>query len=155
MKKDVERARRQLAGLPVQGKAGRPRGSRPKLGDLRRLYVKQGLSLRETARNLGFTKDVIARALKEAGIKRRPHVNPPKLCGKRTLAAVLNARYQVRWHGYQKRAWPEIAREYNVSARTLRRFVLGAATKDASPPKGLNDMAGLAWLWQTKCGRGI
>lgn len=54
-------------------KAGRPRGPWPTRAELKRLYVRGRLSLRETAAALGVTKDTAARALAESGIERRPH----------------------------------------------------------------------------------
>ena len=72
MKKDVERALRRLARLPVQERRGRPAGPRPTKADLLRLYVTAGLSIRATARALNISKDAVARALAAYHIKRRP-----------------------------------------------------------------------------------
>jgi len=51
--------------------SGRPRGPRPWENDLRRLYVLEGLAVREVAARLGVSKDLVHRALKELGIERR------------------------------------------------------------------------------------
>lgn len=53
-------------------KAGRPRQARPTKADLKRLYVRGRLSLRDTAMALGVTRDTAARAMAEYGIERRP-----------------------------------------------------------------------------------
>ena len=55
---------------------GRPFEDRPEKGELQRLYVKEGKSIRETASCLNCSKDLVARALKEYGIQPRPNVQP-------------------------------------------------------------------------------
>ena len=123
MKKDVERALRRLARLPTGERRGRPAGPRPSKADLVRLYVKGGLSLRETADKLGMKKDRVRRALLAYGLERRPHVTP-KL-QRADLAAVLSERYS--------NPWPRIAAKYGVSVKTLHRFIDAALVRGVTP----------------------
>ena len=55
----------------MNGKAGRPTKPRPARAELQRLYIAEGLALRDVAAALGVSKDLIARALAEYGIRRR------------------------------------------------------------------------------------
>jgi len=61
-------------------KPGRPRiHIRPRPEELRKLYLGEGKSIRAVARELGCSKDMIARSLKEHGIKRRMRTSNKKL----------------------------------------------------------------------------
>jgi hypothetical protein len=61
----------EAAGLEV--KRGRPpAGPLPSKADLVKLYVKESRSIRDVARVLGCTKDMVQRKLKEYGIMSRP-----------------------------------------------------------------------------------
>jgi len=92
-------------------KAGRPRLARPTRAELKRLYVRGRLSLRETAAALGVSRDTTARILAEYGIPRRP-----KTARRSQLAdiplAVLKAK--VKAEGLRGHA-----RTLGVSAPTL------------------------------------
>lgn len=55
------------------------KGPKPEESTLRRLYVKESKSIREVAKSLGCTKDMVYRALMEYGIDRRPHTWGPRL----------------------------------------------------------------------------
>lgn len=68
----------EAAGLEV--KRGRPPlGPAPSKADLVRLYIKEGLSVRDVAAKLGCSKDMVYRALKQFGIDARPNANRSKL----------------------------------------------------------------------------
>lgn len=58
---------------------GRPAGDRPKKGELRRLYVKEGRSIREIAEILGCSKDKIYRTLEAYEINRRAKTRRSRL----------------------------------------------------------------------------
>lgn len=61
----------EAAGLEV--KRGRPAtGPAPAKGQLIKLYVKGGMSVREVAAVLGCSKDMVHRALRNYGIAMRP-----------------------------------------------------------------------------------
>jgi len=63
----------EVAGLEV--KRGRPaKGNKPLKDELLKLYVKESKSIRAIAYELGCTKDMVARTLREHGIERRPPV---------------------------------------------------------------------------------
>jgi transposase len=99
--------------LGLEVKRGRPRGQWPSKGKLLRVYVKDGLTIRETAARLGYPKDTIARALKSYGINRRPAGGGPSRLSAIGLTAVLAER------GTQAK----VASKFGVSVRTLRRFI--------------------------------
>jgi len=101
----------EAAGLEV--KRGRPRGRWPKKAKLVRVYVKDGLPIREAAKKLGYTKDTIARALISYGIERRPSGGRLPRLSAIGLTAVLAER------GTQAK----VASKFGVSVRTLRRFI--------------------------------
>jgi len=142
MKKDVERALRRLARLPVQERRGRPAGPRPSKADLVRLYVKGGLSLRETADKLGMKKDRVRRALLAYGLERRPHVTP-KL-QRADLAAILTERQPPDAWKHERRPWREIASKYGVSVKTLERFIKSASARGVTP-RTLKGQTRKAW----------
>lgn len=61
---------KEAAGLEV--KRGKPSvGDKPSKSELKRLYIKESRSIREVARALGCTKDMVARTLKEYGLESR------------------------------------------------------------------------------------
>lgn len=71
---------KKAAGIKVEKRGlGRPAGSRPKKGELHRLYVKESKSIREIAEILGVSKDGVYRALEEYGISRRAKTRRSKL----------------------------------------------------------------------------
>lgn len=71
---------RKATALKVKKRSpGRPVGDRPKKWELQRHYVEEKKSIRDIAGLLGCSKDRVYRALREYGIKRRPHTWGPKL----------------------------------------------------------------------------
>jgi len=69
---------KEAAGLKV--KRGRPaKENRPNKADLQRLYAKESRSIREVAKVLGCSKDMVFRSLKEYKIARRNHTRNSKL----------------------------------------------------------------------------
>jgi transposase len=80
-------------------KAGRPTKPRPARADLARLYA-EGLSIREAAESLGVSKDLVARALKEYGLKRRPGVKRSRL----RLQDLADIRGKIEALGYARAA---------------------------------------------------
>ena len=53
---------------------GRPAGVHPDAGEVGRLYMEKGLSIRDTAARLGVTKDMVYRVIHEVHIPSRPRV---------------------------------------------------------------------------------
>jgi transposase len=80
-KKKPEALERYAAILSGQknGKTGRPPLPRPPAQDLKRLYVREGRSIREIAGMMNMTRDTIRRALREAGIERRSRARRSRL----------------------------------------------------------------------------
>lgn len=69
---------KEAADLEV--KSGKPAyGKKPNKEHLQKLYLNESKSIREVAEILKCSKDMVFRALKEYGIKRRPHIWSPKL----------------------------------------------------------------------------
>ena len=103
------------AGIKVEKRGpGRPAGPWPTKGELRRLYIKEKRSIRETALRLGYSKDLIARALKKYGIATRPRIRPSRLnrYGRRILKESIQ-KYGIRG----------TARNIGVPESTLRQYL--------------------------------
>ena len=100
-------------------KTGRPAKPRPGRVDLARLYVVEGRAVRDVAAALGVSKDIVYRALKEYGLKRRPNAKRSKL-RPQSLGVI---RGKIEALGYTRAA---VALGVNVT--TLRRFI--AARED-------------------------
>ena len=93
---------------------GRPRLARPDSKDIKRLYTKEDRSIREIAELLGYTKDVIYRAMKEYGIERHKR-------GKRSRLRGYNPEYLiqiVKENGYRK-----AAESLGISASSLWQYI--------------------------------
>jgi predicted DNA-binding protein (UPF0251 family) len=101
-------------------KAGRPAKPRPARADLRRLYVEEGRALREVAAALGVSKDLVARALKEYGLKRRAGVKRSRL----RLQDLADIRGKIETLGYAR-----AAAALGVDVSTLRRFMAARGKK--------------------------
>lgn len=64
----------------IEVKRGRPaKAKKPSKSILQGLYVKESHSIREIAKILDCSKDMVYRALKEYKIERRNHIKKPKL----------------------------------------------------------------------------
>lgn len=100
-----------LDRLPKLDPEGRKPKPRPARAELKRLYVAQGLSIREVASCLNYSKDMVVRALAEYGIERRPNAKRSRL---RTMSLrALEAA--VREKGIRG-----TAREMGVDEGTIR-----------------------------------
>lgn len=101
----------EAVGLEV--KRGRPpTGPTPSKADLVKLYVGEGMSVRDVALALGCTKDMVHRALKSFDIEARPCASRSKL---RTIPLEdLKA-------GFEKYGVREYALKLGVSMVTLYR----------------------------------
>ena len=100
----------EAAGLVV--KRGRPpAGPAPSKEDLVRLYVREGRAVRDVAGQLGTTKDMVHRKLKEYGIKVRSNAARSKL---RTIADA-DLKAAIRAKGIRG-----TARDMGVDEGTIR-----------------------------------
>ena len=103
---------KEAAGLKV--KKGKPAiGKKPSNAELKRLYVKESRSIREVAKILGCSKDMIYRELKEYEIERRPGFKRSKL--RNYMPSYL--RKEVKEKGSE-----QVARELGITTRTLRKY---------------------------------
>jgi len=104
----------EAAGLKV--KRGRPAiGPEPTKAALARLYVRARLSLRDTARALGISKDRTLQALIEYGIARRPRTTKR---GRLTDIPLALLKANIKAEGLRAHA-----RRLGVSAPTLLEHV--------------------------------
>jgi len=87
-----------------------PKGKKPGKKDLYRLYVKESKSIREVARELGCTKDMVYRALKEYGLESRS-------CVRRS--SLLQYDFRILKKGIEEKGLRGYAREIGVNPSTL------------------------------------
>ena len=127
MKKDTEKLLKRLAGLPTGERRGRPAiGPSPKRSDLQRLYLKDGMSLRETAAVLHVSKEAVLRALAAYGL-------PTRTCAKRSrLRAYSPEAIEKAVAGGMKQA----AATLGVSLRTLQYYRAGLRKRASKGRKG-------------------
>lgn len=92
-------------------KRGRPpKAKRPKKEDLLRLYSTEGSSVREIAEQLGCSKDMVYRCLKEYGIKLRTNAR---------RSSLRQYDLQVLEAGIKAKGLRGFARELRVDKSTL------------------------------------
>jgi transposase-like protein len=98
------KARRARAGRPPSGRA-------PFKKDLLRLYIRGGKSIRDVAKTLEVSKDMVYRALRSHGIEAREHVRKTNLWSysKNSLE-----------EGIREKGLRGFARELGVNESTLR-----------------------------------
>jgi len=96
-------------------KLGRPHiGKKPSKTELKKLYIREAKSIREVAKLLGCSKDMVYRALKEYGIAIRSHIRNPKL----DRFELDYIRETVKEKGYRRGA-----QELGVDKSTLYRYL--------------------------------
>lgn len=81
-KKEILKMRRIKCKEASRGKVkrGKPSiGEKPSKSELKRLYIRESMLIREVSEILGCSKDMVYRTLKECGIERRPNTWSPKL----------------------------------------------------------------------------
>jgi len=101
---------KEAAGLEV--KKGKPSiGMKPSKADLKKLYVKESISIREVAKVLDCSKDMVYRTLQEYGIERRERLFKSKL-NKYSLEYL---KEEVKNKGFKQAAF-----DLNVDVHTLR-----------------------------------
>lgn len=106
---------KEVAGLEVnEGKPGI--GRKPGKNDLKKLYIKESLSIREVAEVLECSKDMVYRSLKEYGIELRPGFNRSKL--RRYKISVLEK-------GVREKGVRGYAKELGIHENTLRYYLKG------------------------------
>jgi len=104
--------------LGLEVRRGRPpRGRKPSKNELQRIYIKESKSIREVARELGCTKDMIYRCLKEYNIETREPVKKTNLW-EYDLESLKKAIIDKGTRGF--------ARELGVRESTLRYHVTKA-----------------------------
>ena len=101
---------KEAAGLEV--KKGKPSiGRKPERKKLQRLYIKESKSIREVAKVLGCSKDMVYRTLQEYGIKRR----------ERLYNSILN-KYSLEYlkKEVKNKGFKQVAFDLKVDVHTLR-----------------------------------
>jgi len=99
----------------LKEKKGKPQsGMKPEKEELIKLYVIEAKSIREIAKILGCSKDMVYRSLKEYGIERRSHTWEPKL-----------QRYDLKFlkETVKKKGYRKGAEELGVDKSTLFRYL--------------------------------
>ena len=103
--------------LGLEVKRGRPStGQTPSKEDLVHLYIGEDKSIREVAKELGCSKDMVSRALKEYGIVARPNVKRSQL---------REYRIQTLKAGIREKGVKGYAREIGIHENTLRHYLRG------------------------------
>jgi DNA-binding XRE family transcriptional regulator/catechol 2,3-dioxygenase-like lactoylglutathione lyase family enzyme len=87
---------------------------------IRRLYIKQGKTLRETAKLLGLTRKELLSAMARAGIEARPEEPKP------LNSFSVSLRRLNRLYLHEKRTQAEVARILGVSSSTISQVVKAA-----------------------------
>jgi len=104
---------KEAVGLDV--KRGRPPlGKKPSKIEFEKLYVKEEMSIREIAKLIGFSKDMVYRSLKENKIERRPGFNRSKL----RCIKLSDLEKEIKEKGLRR-----VAREYKVAHSTLSHHI--------------------------------
>ncbi|MFC2169418.1 hypothetical protein ACFLRM_02480 [Acidobacteriota bacterium] len=93
---------------------GRPMGKRPCKAELKKLYIAEGKSIRDIARILGCSKDIIFRSLHEYKFISRSHIKPSKL----DQYSLDLLREKIKEKGYK-----HTASDFGIHRTTLLRFV--------------------------------
>jgi len=98
----------------IEARRGKPAiGRKPRKAELQKLYVKESKSIREVAEQLGCSKDMVYRALKEYGIERKPNNKRSKL----RHFDKFTIKEKVREIGITKAAV-----DLKVDVRTLKKY---------------------------------
>lgn len=101
--------------MDFEMKKGRPAlGKKPEKEELKRIYIKESLSLREVAEVLGCSKDMVYRTLKEYGINRRSKTRRSQL----RIYELDFLKSEVSKKGYK-----QVAAELGVGVTTLRDYM--------------------------------
>ena len=99
--------------LGLEVKRGRPStGQTPSKEDLVRLYIGEGKSIREVAKQLGCSKDMVSRTLKKYAIKARVNARRESILLQYRLADLRAAIREKGIRGY--------ARELGIDEGTVR-----------------------------------
>ena len=106
----------EVAGL--EAKRGRPSlGKKPSNTELKKLYIRESMSIREVADHLGCSKDMVYRTLKEYGIELRPGYNRSRL---------RKYKLSILEEGVREKGVRGYAKELGVHENTLRYYLKGA-----------------------------
>lgn len=101
----------------LEPKRGKPSiGKKSSKSELKRLYLKESKSIREVAKILGCTKDMVYRSLKEYGVDLRPGFNRSKL---------RKYKLSVLEEGVRDKGVRGYAKELGVHENTLRYYLKG------------------------------
>ena len=100
----------------MKAKRGRSTKERPSRKELKRLYQREEMSIREIAGILEVSKDLVYRALREYKIERRPGMKKSRL--KRFDLGHLKK-------GVQSSGYRETARKLDINEWTLRAYLKG------------------------------
>jgi len=98
----------------LEVKKGKPAiGKKPNKEELKKLYDKESKSIREIAKILGCSKDMVYRAMKEYGIERRKGI-------KRTKLREYKPSYLKK--KIKEKGSEQVAKELGITTRTLRKY---------------------------------
>ena len=102
--------------LRPEEKRGKPSiGNKSSKTELKKLYVKEGRSIRDVAKMIRCSKDMVYRALKEYGVPLRKNIE------KRSKLQEYNLTFlkkEIRLKGFN-----QVASELGVHNTTLRRYI--------------------------------
>lgn len=101
--------------IGLEAKRGKPAiGKRPEKAKLKKLYVKESMSIREIAENLGCSKDMIFRSLREYDIEIRSKTRRSQLRD----YEMDYLRNEINSKGYK-----QVAVELGIGVTTLRDYI--------------------------------
>ncbi len=89
-------------------------GKRPEKAELKKLYIKESKSIREIAKILGCSKDMVYRSLGEYGIEVRSKARRSQL----RVYEMAYLRNEIKGKGYK-----QVAVELGVGVTTLRDYI--------------------------------
>ncbi len=95
-------------------------GNKPDKAELRKLYIKESKSIREVAKIMGCTKDMVHRSLKSYGINTREHVKKSQLWE----YSIKSLKKEIKEKGFRG-----FARELGINESTLRYHIKNAREK--------------------------
>jgi len=97
----------------LKSKEGKPAiGKKPNKTELKKLYDKESKSIREIAKILGCSKDIVYSAMKEYGIERRKGIKRAKL--REYTPSYLKKK--IKDKGSE-----QVAKKLGITTRTLRK----------------------------------
>ena len=91
------------------------KGKKPNKSEIKRLYIRESRSIRDTAEIMGCSKDMVFRAIKECGIQSRKH------SVKRSKLHDYSLSYLKR--EVKMKGQTQVAKEIGINQSTLSRYL--------------------------------